>query len=1051
MRAANVFTIAPGAPFLKTFVAALINGRVVEGFTGAIDPLEIADTTIYVPTRRAARALADELARALDKPATLLPRILPLGALEATETSLLFSSGGLADAQGRPLPQAASEIWRRMQLAELILKWSRAVAHAIVSIDRTGRATTDADEACLVATSPADAWHLAGKLADLIDEMIIEDVGWERLDPLALPEFDPYWGITINFLNIAMTEWPKILAAHARVDPARRQMQLVDAQSRQLAGDAARGPVIAIGSTGTNKATARLLASISRAAKAAVVLPGLDLDLADDAWALIAGDAKAEIAASFSHPQSALSRLLRTLGITRADVVALGDVSASRAARGRFISEALRPADATDHWSLYRANNDPAALAEALKDVALIEAADEGEEALAIALVLRELLEDPSATAALVTPDRDLSRRVRADLLRWDISIDDSGGEPLNATSFGRLAMPAAACAARKLPPVDLVALIAHPLACFGLERLRIEELAPAFEIGVLRAVAPDLLGLSPETIIATARAAAQDRFAHPAKARIDDRMWGALADLLRRVKESLRPLAIMSGLHGLDEWIAAHRAALDAITRNAQGALPGGRDREALEALFDELAAHATQSMAFDGEAYLVFLTRVCVDIRQEQPTRVHPRIKILGLLEARLIEADLMILGGLDETIWPPQAETDPFLNRPMRAALGLTPPERRLGQTAHDFTQAMGSRRVVLSRALKRGGAPTVASRFVQRLAALGDDAWTACLHRGETYVRLAHMLHQPRAVPPPIKRPAPKPPLALRPTQLSVTRIERLRRDPYAIYAEYILHLPELEPLGAEAGASDVGNIFHNVLKDFVLAHPMGFLPLDASPLLIETLRAALTERLGDPDFKAFQWPRLVSAVAVYLQFEARRRAGLLQLAVEIDGRQSIELADGSVFTLTARADRIEHHADGCVTLIDYKTGQPPSAKEVFAGFAPQLTLEAAMARRGAFGFPSAEGGRIDALDGLYLKLGGAAGGKEIRLAFKSGETFDVVAERHYENLIVLLGEFRDPKKGYISRPFPKFAGRPGAYDHLARVKEWALAGTDESEA
>ncbi|MGA7385058.1 MAG: double-strand break repair protein AddB, partial [Methylocella sp.] len=198
----RVFTIAPGAPFLKTFVAALLDGRVIEGFSSRAGPLEMAEATIYVPTRRAARALADEFSRSVNRSSVLLPRILPLGALEETETGLLFDETGLAGTYEPGLPEAMGEIARRMRLAGLILTWARALSHAIVSVDSQGKYEFDTHESFLVAATPADAWHLSGELANLIDELIIEDVAWKALDPLVLPEFDRYWRITLDFLNI---------------------------------------------------------------------------------------------------------------------------------------------------------------------------------------------------------------------------------------------------------------------------------------------------------------------------------------------------------------------------------------------------------------------------------------------------------------------------------------------------------------------------------------------------------------------------------------------------------------------------------------------------------------------------------------------------------------------------------------------------------------------------------------------------------------------------------------------------------------------------------
>jgi len=1044
----KIFTIAPGAPFLKTFAAAFLEGRVVEGFSYALGPLALAEATIYVPTRRAARALTDEFSRALGGAATLLPRILPLGALEETETGLIFEEVA-GDDLGRPLdpPVAMGEIARRMQLAEMILIWAKALRHAIVSVDASGARVFDPRESILVAATAADAWHLAGELAGLIDELIIEDVAWRRLDALALPEFDAYWRITLDFLNIAITGWPKILTESGLVDKATRQVVLIEKQSARLSEGAGGGPVVAIGSTGSNRATARLLKAIAASPSGAVVLPGLDLELDDASFALIGGDAEHE--AAFTHPQAALCRLLRTLQVSRADVAELGEMTAPQRARASFISQALRPADSTDQWIAWRAGQDRAQLDEAVAGVSLIEAADEREEALALAIAMREALETPGETAALVTPDRELARRVGAELLRWGISVDDSGGDPLSASPAGVLARLVIACAADGLAAVSLVALLAHPGVKLGLSRAEVMRLSPLLEIGVLRSAAAGAgtahILADPARAIVLAKAEAGDRFAHPAKQRISESDWRRIEDLLRRLGDGLRPLIDLKAEHDLKSWISAHRAALALLLAGDDEAAPG-EDSETLEALLDELLAAAAEAMRFDAQSYAFFFAATAREAKLRGPKNAHPRLKILGLLEARLMDVDLMLLGGLDETVWPPQARADAFLNRPMRAALGLTPPERKLGQTAHDLTQAMGRGRVILSRAQKRGGAPTVASRFLQRLAALGDEAFASCALRGKKYVELARLIDRPAISAREIRRPLPKPPLDLRPVSLSVTKVETLRRDPYALYAETILRFIPLDAIAQAPGPAEAGSAIHAALDAFVRAHPRGTLPAAARDELSLLLREALKASLDDPDFCAFGWPRLERTIDFYLRFEAERREALAEIKTEIAGKHEFALADGSLFALTARADRLEIGRDGAVMLVDYKTGQPPGVKEIRVGFSPQLTLEAAMARRGAFGLSPGPA----ELRALYLKLGGADGGKEKPVAFKD-EAFMDVAEEHFDGLIKLLNQFRDPETPYPPRPFPKFAKSYNAYDHLARVKEWSISGEGEEGA
>ncbi|WP_158810218.1 double-strand break repair protein AddB [Beijerinckia sp. L45] len=1035
MRAPTVFTISPAQPFLETFVAALLRGDVIPGYAPKDDPLELASATIYVPTQRAARALADTFLHQLGGASALLPRILPLGALESTETPLLFADPEPAIA-GLPLPPAASAIWRRLKLATLIQAWAKAIHGALRSVDKHGTADTDDSEAFRVATSTVDAFHLAGDLAALIDEMQIEDVQWEDLDAQALPEFDDYWRITTTFLSIAVERWPGILEKHGLIDPAARQIALVEAQAAVLATGAQRGPVIAIGSTGTNKATARLLAAIARAPRGAVVLPGLDRDLDDDAWTIIGGTLRDDQEPSFGHPQAAMARLLPTLGVLRADVQPLGVATRDAEVRAKFVAEAMRPADTTDRWPAYRAGVSRENLVAALAGVSLIEAADEREEALCLAIAMREILETPGRTGALVTPDRDLARRVRGELLRWGVEVTDTGGEPLAARPLGILARLAVAAAANGLAARDVTALLAHPLTRFGRARDEVARLASVLEIGVLRAVA--LREKSSEQIFADAREAAADHHAHPAQKTITEEEWTALAALWRDLDDALAPLRKLEREQPLDLWVAAHRAALTAIL----GEDTADEDANALDTLFTELTSSPDTPLLFNADSYSVFFGNLAGEVTLQNTRHPHPRLQILGLLEARLIRADVMLLGGLDETVWPPQARTDPFLNRPMRKALGLTPPERRLGQTAHDFAQAMGGDTVILSRAAKRGGSPCVPSRFLLRLEALGPEAWLACKRRGARYADLARALDRPASAPAPIARPQPKPPLALRPTRLSVTQIETLRRDSYAIYAAKVLELSPLPQVGEEVDPSELGSVMHDTLRDFVLHYPAAA-DLDARRVFLrDLLRRAFGIALDDPFFAAFRWPALLKALDVFLDFDTEQRATLDEAKVELSGTLEITLADASTFALSGRADRIDRHHDGSATIIDYKTGQPPGLNEVKVGFAPQLTLEAAMLKRGAFRL--AQNGPVKA---LYLKLGGRDGGFSRDLTWK-GESFDDIVEQHFEGLVALLSSFRLEETGYPARPYPKFARDGGDYDHLARVREWALAGGED---
>jgi ATP-dependent helicase/nuclease subunit B len=985
------------------------------------------------------------LVEASGRTSLILPRIAPLGAFEPTRDEL-----GLAEPDEIPseaAPPAVGELTRLMTLARLTRAWGEALGGAICRVEADGRKVFDESERPLVATSPAQAFALAGDLAALIDDLIIEGVDPERLDNLVTENFDPYWRITLDFLKIAFAQWPAWLNERGLIDRVRRGALLIDNEIRALASKTSRGPTIIAGSTGTNRATARLIAIIARAPQGAAVLPDLDQNLDERAWAMIgAGDEGAVGVAG--HPQAAVRRLLAIVGVSRNDVKSLGIPADALRARAHFLSEALRPADTTDVWSERRGDESGAALsdqaiASGLADVAIVVADDENEEALALAVAMREALETPGRSAALITPDVAIARRVSAELARWGVEVEDSAGRTLGETEAGVFARLALATA-HDFSALPLVALLAHPLTRLGRAPEDLERAARALEIGVFRGVMPPS-GLGDiAALMENARFAARDRHVHEALKRLDDGDWRAAEALLRDAEAASAPLRALGAKAPLGEFVATHRAALDAFARG-EDAQPheewseahGG---EALSELFNEWAEGTEPGFSCSLSDYAALFDAVVSGQRAPVGRVTHPRLQILGLLEARLLSFDLALIAGLDETIWPPAAETDAFLNRSMRAALGLSAPERRIGQTAHDFLAALGARQAIVSRAKKRGGAPTVASRFLQRMGAVaGEAAMGLAEARGQFYIELARALDRPERYRP-APRPAPRPPRALRPDRLSVTRIETLRRDPYAVFAEKILRLRPLEPIGVATGPREIGNLWHGALQEFSELFACGPLPAEARERLLAIARARFAPMLADPSFRAMHWPRIVQGFDKFLSFDADRRVLAERILIERGGRLEIPLADGSIFALTARADRVEVLRGGGAALIDYKTGSPPGMSEIQVGFAPQLTLEAAMLSRGGF----ADLAGVEAVSALYFKLGGAKGGEARELKFKDA-SFGEIVERHFAGLKILLDQFSDPQTPYLSRPYPKFAKRAGAYDHLARVKEWSATG------
>jgi ATP-dependent helicase/nuclease subunit B len=1046
VRQPRVFTIPSGAPFLPTLSRALLDGVLVEDFPGAGGATALADATIYVPTQRAAQALARALLSASGARGLILPRIAPLGAFEPDEPATMLAAEG-EEAPRPTLPSAVGALTRRHALATLTRAWGDALKGAIRTVGADGRLIVDAGEPALVAATPAQAYALAGDLAALIDDMTIEGAPWSKVETLAPDAYDPYWRITLDFLKIAFAHWPQWLDEHRLIDRANRVALLIGDEVKALDGGARRGPTIIAGSTGANRATARLIAAIARAPQGAVVLPDLDLNLDDGAWAMIGASDETSVELA-GHPQWLTRRLIGEIGVGRDDVKSLGAVSPALAARSAFLTEALRPAESTERWREREGALSPPALAAALAGVTIIVADNDTEEALALAIAMRETLETPEKTAALITPDPSIARRVSAELKRWGVEVEDSAGRTLGQTPAGALAR-LILDAAIDFSPRSILALLAHSAARFGRARTDAEGATRALELAVFRAIPLKSLDDLDQTFV-MARRAAEDIHAHPAVRRVSEADRQTAEALAREVARALAPLRALGPSASLRDCLTLHRAAvLSAVAGPAGAAQDPIEDPlgfELVTDLIEEWSEAAAESFPTALSEYAALFDDALAAARAPPAASGgHPRLQILGLLEARLLSFDCVLLAGLDETVWPPAVQTDAFLNRPMRAALGLTAPERRIGQTAHDFAAALGAGEAVLSRAKKRNGEPTVASRFLQRLAAAagaGSPAMAEAEERGKRILAFARALDRPIEFQP-RARPEPRPQVELRPRGLSVTRIETLRRDPYAIYAEYILRLKALEAVERDMGPRETGIAWHATLQEFVESFPSGALPPEARDRLFAIARERFALLRADAAFAALNWPNIEKGLDFFLAFERRSRADTAHVWVERQGAVPIPLSSGSSFKLSARADRIDLLRSGGARLIDYKSGSTPGAREVEVGFAPQLTLEAAMLRRGGFpGLPA-----LDLAEALYLKLGGAGGGSESRAG---GEKADIrkLAEKHFAELEILLDQFAREETPYLSRPFPKFASRFSDYDHLARVKEWSTAGADE---
>jgi ATP-dependent helicase/nuclease subunit B len=1024
--APRVFTIPASAPFLPTLIRALIEGRLVEGFPDLADPLALGRATLFLPTRRACALARDVFLDGLETDAAVLPRIVPLG--EIDEDELVFAEAANADAVD--IPPEIGGLQRRMLLAQLILQWI-----ALPGM-RTGTGQP------LVANSPASALALADALARLIDDMITRQVPWDRLDDLVPRELDQYWQKTLSFLQIARQTWPAILAERGALEPAARRDLLIEAERRRL--DAHDGPVIAAGSTGSIPATARLLAAIARLPHGAVVLPGLDTDLDDAAWELIGGGAAGATrqAAAPGHPQFAMHALLHRFGIERGEATPL----APSGAREKLASEAMRPSDATEHWVEHL---DAATRDAALHTVAVIEAANAEDEALAIAVALREAVEQDKS-AALVTPDRALARRVAAALMRWNIEADDSGGDALPDTEAGVFARLAAQVALEGPAPVALLALLKHARFRLGAAKGANARAIAALEMAVLRGPRPRPGSIGLAHALASFRTQlARFRRREPAdlhrsdpRTRLADGDLDAAQAMIERLGAALAPLADIKSAQPFTAMAALHAGMLDALSMDDAGhaAAIAFEDGAKLAGAFRDIAAQPTGLRVAPGD-YTDLFAAAIADRVCRRAGKLGARVRIFGTIEARLIHVDRVVLGALVEGSWPPQTRSDPWLSRPMRLELGLDLPERRVGLSAHDFAQLLGMPEVFLTRASKLAGAPTVASRFIQRFAAVAGGAWNDALKRGEQYLAWARELDRAETVKA-APRPRPRPPLDARPEQLSVTEIEHLLRDPYTIYAKHILDLRPLDAVDTPPGARDRGTLIHGAIGEFTATHAAG-LPADPLAALLALGEKRFAPLHDFPEARAFWWPRFVRIARWFVAWEAQRRRNAVATHAELHGELKIQI-DKWIFRLTTRVDRIEQLRDGSFAILDYKTGSTPTEPQVRTGLSPQLTLEGAILREE--GFKGVASGSLSEF--VYVSLRGRnPAGEEKPIEFKDG-TADFHAGKALARLKSVVARFAEAQTPYRSLVSPMWKTRYGDYDHLARVAEWSAGGEDE---
>ncbi|KDE21552.1 nuclease [Acetobacter aceti 1023] len=999
----------------------------------------IGEGIIVLPGRRAARALTEAFLRYMDGQSVLLPRIVPIGALDEAELGLSAGIGGM---KALDLPPAVSGMTRLAVLTRLVLQADKAFGT---------RPTLD------------QAWPLAKALADLMDEAEWAGVNLaERLPEAVQENFAEHWQIILRFLEIVTQAWPEWLKENGVMNPVARQVALLDAQAdlwRNLVKQGDMTPIWAAGFTHVMPPTISVLKAVLECPCGKVILPGLDMIMAEETF----------LSLPDSHPQAGLSSLLRNLQITR-DNVQVWEGEGKGSERAATLSRILLPAEALDDWSRPEGAE--------LENVYRLDAADQQEEAVAISMIMRDAIQQPTHRVALITPDRGLASRVATELARWGILADDSAGSSLVDTPAAVLLRLVAQMVDNRFSPVSLLSVLKHPLVACGFSSGSCRATARLLERAVLRGPAP------PPGFAALCQAVenALETSNERVKAKLEggitaDRPFGPvpLSAFMQRLMFCLEPIlgwehdvtgANVQTPQDIEPHCAPMPDLLAALIATVER-LACTDEESAVERLWqgeegNMLASQLTELMlasevlppqppvVLDGLLTAVLAPERVAMRRGGDPKALHPRVLIWGLFESRLQTAETVILGGLSEGVWPPVVDAGPWMSRPMRHRMGLPSPEQAVGQAAHDFfASAAAAETVILSSARRREGSPIVPARWLTRMDAFLEG------QKGHIPNHPALMwlqkLDQPNGPVTPVSPPQPMPPVALRPRRLSVTEIETWVRDPYAIYAKHILKLEVLPELEEAADASDYGMIVHKALERWIKAYGVTW-PDNAENKLCKLFQESLQEHVLRPALRAWWRPRLMRIARWVAQAEEKRRSkyGVPQaILTEVRGRVSITDAPGGKFDLVGRADRIELSADGHVIVQDYKTGTLPTAKDVMAGWSPQLPLEAAMILRGGFREVPEHSKEISNL--IYWRLtGGAEPGEEVAVHTREELSLTDLAEQTWENLLLRIAAYDQPDQPYLSHPHPGREPRFADYAHLARVSEWNAARKEGEE-
>ncbi len=983
----NVFNISPRYPFLDVLARYVIE-------TAKEQNLNIANDLILLPTRRACRHLKEIFLLLSENKATLIPTILPLGDIDENGFAFLDYDTINLDEN---LPKPITTIERNLILSKLVKQKMSDI-------------------------SEEQAYSLAVDLAHLMDTVEMEELSFDNLKNIVPDKYSKHWQETLEFLKIITENYPLILKEQNLLNPVDYKVKLIKQQINLWKSFPPKGRIFAAGSTGSLVPISYMLKYIASIDNGYLILPGLDKNISDSDFDFLTSDYPNS---NQNHPQYGLLKLIKGLNLKINEVPNLPlykkDYDVVDVDREKLSSCIMISSDMNSNWQNLSFKEN------VLENVTEIELQNEADEVFAISSLLRKSIEE-NKKALLITPDRKIAKSVASKLKSWNIIVDDSAGIPASDTITGNYIILILKMIYDNFSPYSLLAVLKHKYTHLGYNKNELNNIINSLENNVLcgkfgidnldRMLSYEQCPIDVEILLNKIKALCSEYIS-------------LMSDI---DKYSIYDLFIKH-LKLVENFVSGPNIDFNEILWSSDIHIELSKELKSFIAALKEIK-NKEYSISIDemtASAYFIFISNYLLSLNLRITNGIHPNIAIMNSIEARLIDADLYIMAGLNEDTFPAVISDDPWMNRPMKAEFKLPLPERKIGLSSHDFVEFFCKKNVVMTHSQKVKGVNTITSRWLTKLSAIVEIAkikWDNSLSQ-EVLYWIKNF--ETKVIGNRCKQPSPCPPIEARPKELSATWIEKWYRDPYIIFANKILGLEKIKDINPTIGGAEFGDIIHNAVQKFKECN----FSTEEELLNLMVKESLSIMSINQNDF----WlQRFKSIAKSFIQFEKKYKNDVKLSILENEGKYKIS----DNFTIKAKADRIDVLNNNTCAVYDYKTGTIPYKKSVLTGYSPQLLIEALIIENG--GYVSIGSKKVSKIAYLALKNKESDNKEIIFSEYDDKPLSEMIADTN-NNLKDMINKFynKENPASYISHPNPNKVGdlikKYSEYEHLARIKEW----------